>query len=81
MKTVVVNEDLSIKSGTGNFGGRQGANFNDPRQVSRGVEPPSPLPDVLSATYAFLVSWPDGRIHGATSVPLQQFIKNLCWFI
>ena len=32
----------------------KGANFNDARQVSRGVEPPFPLPDVLSATYAFL---------------------------
>ena len=32
-----------ILSVTGNFGRRFGANFNDARQVSRGVEPPPPL--------------------------------------
>ena len=53
-RIVQTNEDLSIKSGTGDFCGRQGANFNDARQVPRGVEPPPPppLPDFMSATYA-----------------------------
>ena len=33
-------EKESTKSGTGNFGRRKGANFNDARQVPRGGEPP-----------------------------------------